>query len=96
MPRLRRLTTAADQARICKCFGGMHCLVFVACSHRCRRRGSGLRRLRTPAPIYRLTPRNNEILSGSRAGPSMQKEADGMRAAVAFEHQDGDTLRPAV
>jgi len=46
----------------------------------------------TPAPIYRLTPRSNEIfwIAGR---PSMQKEADGMRAAVAFEHQDGDTLR---
>jgi hypothetical protein len=49
----------------------------------------------TPAPIYRLTPRSNEVywVAGR---PSVQKEAAGVRAAVAFEHQDGETLRVRV
>jgi hypothetical protein len=54
--------------------------------------GAGAAGCATPAPIYRLTPRSNEVywIAGR---PSMQKEAAGVRAAVAFEHQDGETLR---
>src|SRR5262245_38873111 len=45
----------------------------------------------TPAPLYRLDPRTADVVwVGGRA--SLQQERDGVRVAVAFEHQQGDHL----
>jgi len=45
----------------------------------------------TPQPIIRLDPRSTDIFWVA-GRPSIQREATGVRAAVAFERQNGQTL----